>query len=77
MPSAYDLPKLFRALRYGNGPWYRRALPGDDPLPGRNAKRAHPERDAEQDALDWDFKRSSNFLINNRLQTIVSKPVAA
>jgi hypothetical protein len=26
MPSAYDLPKLFRALRYGNGPWYRRAF---------------------------------------------------
>jgi long-chain acyl-CoA synthetase len=29
----------------------------------------------EQDALDWDSNRSSNFLINNRLQTIVSNPL--
>ena len=26
MPSAYDLPELFRALRYGDGPWYRRVF---------------------------------------------------
>jgi hypothetical protein len=26
MPSAYDFPELFRALRYGDGPWYRRAV---------------------------------------------------
>src|SRR6266849_5053888 len=29
----------------------------------------------ERDALDWDSNRSSNFLINNRLQTIVSNPL--
>src|SRR6266516_4042215 len=29
----------------------------------------------EQDALDWDSNRSSNFLINKRLQTIVSNPL--
>src|SRR5256885_4260582 len=26
IPSAYDLPPLFRALRDGDGPWYRRAF---------------------------------------------------
>jgi hypothetical protein len=46
MPSAYDLPKLFRALRYGNGPWYRRAFQEMIHYLGSNAKRAHPERDA-------------------------------
>jgi len=46
MPSAYNLPKLFRALRYGNGPWYRRAFQEMIHSLGRNAKRAHPERDA-------------------------------
>src|SRR5712691_9809095 len=29
----------------------------------------------ERDALDWDSNRSSKFLINNRLQTIVSNPL--
>ena len=46
MPSAYNLPKLFRALRRGNGPWYRRAFQEMIHYLGRNAKRAHPERDA-------------------------------
>jgi hypothetical protein len=46
MPSAYDLPELFRALRYGDGPWYRRAFKAMIHSLGRNAKRAHPERDA-------------------------------
>jgi Transposase DDE domain len=46
MPSASNLPKLFRALRYGNGPWYRRAFQEMIHSLGRNAKRAHPERDA-------------------------------
>ena len=46
MPSAYDLPELFRALRHGNGPWYRRAFKAMIHYLGRNAKRAHPERDA-------------------------------
>jgi len=46
MPSAYDLPELFRALRHGDGPWYRRAFKVMIHYLGRNARRAHPERDA-------------------------------
>src|SRR5438128_7996658 len=46
MPSAYDLPKLCRALRHGDGPWYRRAFKAMIHYLGRNAKRAHPEPDA-------------------------------
>src|SRR2546423_6674888 len=34
-----------------------------------------PSAMPERDALDWDSNRSSNFLINNRLQTIVSNPL--
>jgi Transposase DDE domain len=46
MPSAYDFPELFRALRDGDGPWYRRAFKAMIEYLGKNAKRAHPERDA-------------------------------
>jgi hypothetical protein len=46
MPSAYDLPELFRALRHGDGPWYRRAFKAMIHYLGRNARRAHPKRDA-------------------------------
>jgi hypothetical protein len=46
-PSAYDLPELFRALRYGAGPWYRRAFKAMIDYLGKNARRAHPERDAQ------------------------------
>ena len=45
MPSAYELPELFRALRYGDGPWYRRAFESLSAYLGKNAKRAHPKRD--------------------------------
>lgn len=46
MPSAYALPDLVRALRDGDGPWYRRAFSAMMRYLGRNAKRAHPKRDA-------------------------------
>ena len=46
MPSAYALPDLFRALRHGDGPWYRRAFEAMIAYLGKNAKRAHPERDS-------------------------------
>ena len=46
MSPAYVLPELFRALRHGDGPWYRRAFKAMIHYLGRNAKRAHPERDA-------------------------------
>ncbi len=45
MPSAYQLPELFRALRDGDGPWYRRAFEAMMAYLGTNAKRAHPKRD--------------------------------
>jgi hypothetical protein len=45
MPSAYDLPELFRSLRHGDGPWYRRAFEAMIAYLGKNAKRAHPKRD--------------------------------
>jgi Transposase DDE domain len=45
MPSAYELPELFRSLCYGDGPWYRRAFESMIAYLGKNAKRAHPERD--------------------------------
>ncbi len=46
MPSGYKLPDLFEALREGDGPWYRRALEAMIRYLGKNAKRAHPKRDA-------------------------------
>lgn len=46
MTPAYVLPELFRALRYGAGPWYRRAFEAMLRYLGSNAKRAHPQRDA-------------------------------
>ena len=46
MPSTYALPDLFRALRDGDGPWYRRVFGAMMRYLGQNAKRAHPKRDA-------------------------------
>jgi hypothetical protein len=46
MRPAYVLPALFRSLRYGDGPWYRRAFQAMIRYLGINAKRAHPKRDA-------------------------------
>lgn len=46
MTPAYVLPELFRALRSGAGPWYRRAFEAMIRYLGSNAKRAHPQRDA-------------------------------
>ena len=46
MSPAYVLPELFRALRHGNGPWFRRAFEVVIRSLGANAKRAHPRRDA-------------------------------
>jgi hypothetical protein len=46
MPSAYAMPELFRALRHGDGPWYRRTFKALIRYLGSNAQRAHPKRDA-------------------------------
>ncbi len=47
MPSGYKLPDLFEALRDGDGPWYRRAFEAMIRYLGKNAKRAHPKRNAQ------------------------------
>lgn len=46
MSPAYVFPELFRALRHGDGPWFRRAFAAIIRSLGANAKRAHPRRDA-------------------------------
>jgi hypothetical protein len=46
MMPAYVLPELFRSLRHGDGPWFRRAFKAMMRYLGNNAKRAHPQRDA-------------------------------
>jgi Transposase DDE domain len=46
MMPAYVLPELFRSLRHGDGPWLRRAFKAMIHYLGKNAKRAHPQRDA-------------------------------
>ncbi len=45
MSPAYVLPELFRALRHGDGLWFRRAFEAIIQYLGANAKRAHPRRD--------------------------------
>jgi len=77
MPSAYALPDLFRALRYGNGPWYRRAFSAMMYYLRKNARRAHPKRDARTGrarlGLKSVFQLSENkVLIDNR-----EEPLAA
>jgi hypothetical protein len=56
MPSAYALPDLFRSLRYGDGPWYRRAFKALISYLGSNAKRAHPKRDAHTGRATLELK---------------------
>ena len=46
MTPASVLPEFWRALCSGAGPWYRRAFAAMIRYLGRNAKRAHPQRDA-------------------------------
>jgi hypothetical protein len=46
MMPAYVLPELFRSLRHGDGPWFRRSFKAMMCYLGSNAKRAHPKRDA-------------------------------
>ena len=45
MSPAYVLPELFRALRHGDGPWFRQAFEEIIRYLGANARRAHPRRD--------------------------------
>jgi hypothetical protein len=77
MPPAYALPDLFRALRHGDGPGYRRAFSAMMRYLGRNAKRAHPKRDARTGRTRLELK--SVFQLSEDQVPIDSseKPVAA
>ena len=77
MPSAYDLPELFRALRHGNGPWYRRAFQEMIHYLGRNAKRAHPERDARTGRSRLGLKPIFQLSDQQTLTDNSEQPVAA
>jgi hypothetical protein len=46
LSPAYVFSEVFRALRHGAGPWFRRAFEAMIRYLGSNAKRAHPQRDA-------------------------------
>jgi hypothetical protein len=77
MPSAYDLPELFRALRYGDGPWYRRALEAMITYLGKNAKRAHPKRDSRSGRSRLGLKPLFQVSDQKGLNDNCEQPVAA
>jgi len=77
MPSAYDLPELFRALRHGDGPWYRRAFKVMIHYLGRNARRAHPERDARTGRSRLGLKPIFQLSDQQSLTDNSEQPVAA
>jgi Transposase DDE domain len=58
MHAAYALPELLRALRDGDGPWYRRAFRAMMRYLGRNASDLTPNGMSERDAPGWDLKGS-------------------
>jgi hypothetical protein len=77
MPSAYALPDLFRALRDGDGPWYRRAFSAMRHYLGRNAKRAHPKRDARTGRTRLGLKSVFQLSEDQVLIDSSEEPVAA
>jgi len=77
MPSAYALPDLFRALRDGDGPWYRRAFSAMMRYLGRNAKRAHPKRDARTGRTRLGLKSLFQLSEDQVLIDSNEEPVAA
>jgi hypothetical protein len=77
MPSAYELPELFRALRYGDGPWYRRAFEAMIEYLGTNAKRAHPERDSRTGRSRLGLKPIFQFPAQQGLKNDCEQPAAA
>jgi Transposase DDE domain len=76
MSSAYALPDVFRALRHGDGPWYRRAFSAMMCYLGRNAKRAHPKRDARMGrarlGLKSVFQLSEDQVLIDRSEELVA-----
>ena len=77
MPSAYDLPELFRSLRYGDGPWYRQAFESMIEYLGKNAKRAHPERDARTGRSRLGLKPIFQLSGQQALNDYCEQPAAA
>jgi hypothetical protein len=77
MPSAYDLPELFRALRGGDGPWYRRAFKAMIEYLGKNAKRAHPKRDDRTGRSRLGLKPIFQLPDQQALKDDCEQPVAA
>ena len=77
MASAYALPELFRALRHGDGPWYRRAFQALIHYLGKNTKRAHPERDARTGRSRLGLKPIFQLSVSQALTDKREQPVAA
>jgi hypothetical protein len=77
MPSAYALPELFRALRDGDGPWYRRAFKAMIRYLGKNAKRAHPKRDARTGRSRLGLKPIFQLSGQQALNDYCEQPAAA
>jgi hypothetical protein len=77
MPSAYELPELFRSLCYGDGPWYRRAFESMIAYLGKNAKRAHPERDDRTGRSRLGLKPIFQFSSQKGLKDHWEQPAAA
>jgi hypothetical protein len=77
MSPAYVLPELFRSLRQGDGPWYRRAFKAMIRYLGGNAKRAHPNRDARTGRAQLGLKPVFQLYDYKAIRNTVGKPVAA
>jgi hypothetical protein len=77
MPSAYELPVLFRALRNGDGPWYRRAFEAVITDLGTNAKRAHPKRDSRTGRSRLGLNPMFQMVKQQELKDDCEQPAAA
>jgi Transposase DDE domain len=77
MPSAYELPELFRSLRHGDGPWYRLAFDAMIAYLGKNAKRAHPKRDSRTGRSRLGLKPMCQIAIQQELKDHCEQLVAS
>ena len=77
MPSAYDLPELFRALRHGDGPWYRRRLRGHDRLSGEKRQTGSPQARCPNRTLSTWTQTHLPTLYQQELKDHCEQPVAA
>jgi len=77
MSSFYVLPELFRSLRHGDGPWYRRAFKAMIRYLGSNAKRAHPKRDARTGRAQLGLKPVLELSSHKAFMDNSGEPVAA